>query len=350
MVVMGYGRQRPPALMLGRSIANFLNDAAPWPPHRIDIPVRGTFIDFGGLTGTPPDSPQLTVSTAPARIGSSLRDTFDTCAMIVTPSSTSSSSAKCALPVATPPSSSDSSTRVTTSSLLSFFEQGADNESHLRRNSLPASAELDEEGQRARGPGLRSDRAHFGEEPTAGLSGRAAGADADEAEATDDEGSSDDDQGLCPVYSEGAALPSAGSALHSEGTCKRCCFFPKGRCSNGNDCQFCHFAHEKRASKSKKKKKRRSRKQRQGTAQSSSNAGCAQISSSVGCAPSPQSRLPHAPSVQEVLGSSSLWAPPQQQPSKLIVHGLHFVPPRVMPGNPVTMQLLQITPQMWPGV
>jgi hypothetical protein len=48
-------------------------------------------------------------------------------------------------------------------------------------------------------------------------------------------------------------LPSLGSALHAEGACKRCCFFPKGRCQNGLDCEFCHFEHEKRKRKKKKK-------------------------------------------------------------------------------------------------
>lgn len=50
-------------------------------------------------------------------------------------------------------------------------------------------------------------------------------------------------------------LPSAGSVGHFEGTCKRCCFFPKGRCSNGVDCQFCHFDHEKRTRTNKSMKK-----------------------------------------------------------------------------------------------
>jgi hypothetical protein len=49
-------------------------------------------------------------------------------------------------------------------------------------------------------------------------------------------------------------LPSMGSALHAEGACKRCCFFPKGRCQNGQNCEFCHFEHEKRKRKKKKEK------------------------------------------------------------------------------------------------
>jgi len=51
-------------------------------------------------------------------------------------------------------------------------------------------------------------------------------------------------------------LPSIGSKDHILGTCKRCCFFPKARCTNGFDCQFCHYDHDKRKRKNKKKKKR----------------------------------------------------------------------------------------------
>merc|ERR1719199_2255915 len=52
-------------------------------------------------------------------------------------------------------------------------------------------------------------------------------------------------------------LPSLGSAGHGDGSCKRCCFFPKGRCDNGYDCEFCHFDHEKRKRKNKKKSKKK---------------------------------------------------------------------------------------------
>jgi hypothetical protein len=41
----------------------------------------------------------------------------------------------------------------------------------------------------------------------------------------------------------GSELPSVGSAGHSDGSCKRCAFFPKGRCLNGVDCTHCHFDH-----------------------------------------------------------------------------------------------------------
>mmetsp|Transcript_83455 Transcript_83455/g.174648 ORF Transcript_83455/g.174648 Transcript_83455/m.174648 type:complete len:468 (+) Transcript_83455:92-1495(+) len=50
-------------------------------------------------------------------------------------------------------------------------------------------------------------------------------------------------------------LPSLGSERHDDGLCKRCCFFPKGRCLNGKSCEFCHYPHEKRKRKKKKKKK-----------------------------------------------------------------------------------------------
>lgn len=42
-------------------------------------------------------------------------------------------------------------------------------------------------------------------------------------------------------------LPSVGSEGHFDGSCKRCAFFPKGRCTNGKDCTHCHFAHEPRS-------------------------------------------------------------------------------------------------------
>lgn len=41
------------------------------------------------------------------------------------------------------------------------------------------------------------------------------------------------------------ALPSVGSAGHDQGLCKRCAFFPKGRCKNGTDCTHCHMEHPK---------------------------------------------------------------------------------------------------------
>mmetsp|Transcript_4793 Transcript_4793/g.11219 ORF Transcript_4793/g.11219 Transcript_4793/m.11219 type:complete len:310 (+) Transcript_4793:98-1027(+) len=70
----------------------------------------------------------------------------------------------------------------------------------------------------------------------------------------------EEDVNICPIYMAGAALPSVGSAGHAEGTCRRCCFFPKGRCNNGKDCLFCHFSHERRKSRAKPKKNKKNKK------------------------------------------------------------------------------------------
>jgi len=53
-------------------------------------------------------------------------------------------------------------------------------------------------------------------------------------------------QNMTPDDFEGE-LPSVGSVGHFEGECKRCAFYPKGRCRNGKDCAHCHFSHEPRS-------------------------------------------------------------------------------------------------------
>lgn len=63
-----------------------------------------------------------------------------------------------------------------------------------------------------------------------------------------------DGNGISPETPDVGSLPSKGSAGHAAGTCKRCCFFPRGRCMSGQDCMFCHFDHEKRKRKSKSKR------------------------------------------------------------------------------------------------
>lgn len=62
--------------------------------------------------------------------------------------------------------------------------------------------------------------------------------------------------GPSPAQSLGP-LPSTGSAEHAAGTCKRCNFFPKGRCQNGANCTFCHFPHDKRKPSRQEKRDRR---------------------------------------------------------------------------------------------
>lgn len=81
----------------------------------------------------------------------------------------------------------------------------------------------------------------------------------------DDEDNEDesDEEGAVPMHLRnpldaprpppGALHPSLGSANHVTGACKRCCFFPRGRCANGFTCEFCHYEHDKRKRKTKKK-------------------------------------------------------------------------------------------------
>ncbi|CAE7534477.1 unnamed protein product [Symbiodinium natans] len=88
-----------------------------------------------------------------------------------------------------------------------------------------------------------------------------------QAEQMDDDEDDDSDDQIVPVHLRnpedapkapvGALHPSLGSEGHDEGGCKRCCFFPRGRCTNGYNCEFCHYEHEKRKRKNKKKIKKK---------------------------------------------------------------------------------------------
>lgn len=101
--------------------------------------------------------------------------------------------------------------------------------------------------------------------PERGLLGSAGETDAwpnaeDEQEEEDDEDEEDGElveephtpQDV-PAPPPGALHPSLGSAAHTLGACKRCCFFPRGRCANGYACTFCHYDHDKRRRKNKRK-------------------------------------------------------------------------------------------------
>eukprot|EP00927_Polykrikos_kofoidii_P086224 TRINITY_DN959_c2_g1_i1.p1 TRINITY_DN959_c2_g1~~TRINITY_DN959_c2_g1_i1.p1 ORF type:complete len:548 (-),score=110.93 TRINITY_DN959_c2_g1_i1:71-1690(-) len=90
----------------------------------------------------------------------------------------------------------------------------------------------------------------------------------DEAEDEEEDGEDDSDGELAvpphlramqdaPKPPPGAVHPSIGSEAHALGQCKRCCFFPRGRCTNGYNCEFCHYEHEKRKRKNKNKKKKK---------------------------------------------------------------------------------------------
>lgn len=77
--------------------------------------------------------------------------------------------------------------------------------------------------------------------------------DEDDSDVEDDGRTAED----APKPPPGALHPSQGSAAHEEGSCKRCCFFPRNRCLHGYNCEFCHYDHEKRKRKNKKSKKKR---------------------------------------------------------------------------------------------
>eukprot|EP00931_Biecheleriopsis_adriatica_P084962 TRINITY_DN5908_c0_g1_i1.p1 TRINITY_DN5908_c0_g1~~TRINITY_DN5908_c0_g1_i1.p1 ORF type:complete len:620 (-),score=141.82 TRINITY_DN5908_c0_g1_i1:50-1792(-) len=65
---------------------------------------------------------------------------------------------------------------------------------------------------------------------------------------------------------EAQSLPSLGSAGHEDGTCKRCNFFAKGRCQNGESCMFCHFSHEKMKPSRQAKRERQAKIQKENSA------------------------------------------------------------------------------------
>lgn len=84
----------------------------------------------------------------------------------------------------------------------------------------------------------------------------------DASVAADGEPESDDDDqdgedSVAATVVDLDSLPSVGSAQHGTGECKRCNFFPKGRCQNGKDCTFCHFPHDKRKPSRQEKRERR---------------------------------------------------------------------------------------------
>ena len=80
-------------------------------------------------------------------------------------------------------------------------------------------------------------------------------------EESEDESEEDEEEREARIQAlKDGPLPSVGSVGNWDGECKRCCFFPKGRCTNGEECEFCHFDHEKRIRKKKKRKKKKSKK------------------------------------------------------------------------------------------
>lgn len=72
----------------------------------------------------------------------------------------------------------------------------------------------------------------------------------------DDSDDNEFDANFAEVSFDGP-LPSIGSAEHVAGKCKRCNFFPKGRCQNGQSCIFCHYPHDRRKLSRQEKRERR---------------------------------------------------------------------------------------------
>jgi hypothetical protein len=327
--MVGNRRCRPSALHLDHVNALDDSEVTRWPPRNEDLPVRRTFIDFGSLVHlllSPLQSPRACASTAPARLGLSMpmQGAFDSWKAAASSASTSSTSYVAATPTGSSNSSAFASRQSSHSPTFQRFRQAAQSASHsnqMPRNSShgPVLARLPAHSQRWNPPELAKRPIKLADE--IGLIG------ADDEESSDDGESSEDGQGLCPAYSENAALPSAGSALHREGKCKRCCFFPKGRCSNGADCQYCHFAHEKRKTVGTRKKKGRRRRQRQTSLKlSSMQAGTMPTSS-----------------VQQILGDAM--CSPIQKTSKLVVHSLQFVPTATLPGHSRTLPRMTMKQQ-----
>jgi len=72
-------------------------------------------------------------------------------------------------------------------------------------------------------------------------------------DAVSDDDSEDEDRSL----EVSGPPPSVGSVQHSTGNCKRCNFFAKGRCQNGEQCSFCHYPHDKRKAGRQEKRERK---------------------------------------------------------------------------------------------
>mmetsp|Transcript_15062 Transcript_15062/g.33154 ORF Transcript_15062/g.33154 Transcript_15062/m.33154 type:complete len:378 (-) Transcript_15062:147-1280(-) len=206
------------------------------------IPVHNTFIQFGAPEG--PASGEVRLSTAPAWIGPSLQS-----AVRAAGQSTVQVPLQNQPTPTTPPSeehveeeSKNDAGKDSTSNTLIHSASPKKVPAPMTRYSLSASS--------ARAAGL----------PTGGsrdvVASYATIMSPQNCEQGEDDSDSGDDDDATPSAAPGE-LPSLGSAKHAEGLCKRCCFFPKGRCQNGHGCEFCHLDHEKRKRKKKKKSARR---------------------------------------------------------------------------------------------
>jgi len=232
-----------------------------------EIPVHNTFIQFGAPKGLELDKQQL--STAPAWVGPSFQSMIQSAMQPAQPE----------LPRLA--DGGQASSDKEWDCLTSPKKLASPKKVPVMRYSLSASS--------ARAAGVPTANAVVASyEPHGGWTecspSRAAevvgvwplagGQDLSTTQAGDDDVAEDDDaesrEELAVPLGE---LPSVGSLKHAEGQCKRCCFFPKGRCLNGHSCEFCHFDHEKRKRKKKKKKKSEQKEDSDSDAGSDSNEG-----------------------------------------------------------------------------
>lgn len=211
------------------------------------IPVHNTFIQFGA-SEVIDGSQKKGLTTAPAWVGPSFQSIVN-------------SAVQSAIKEPEPPQLPDGSAGAGASEASSHSPDklGSPKKVPVMRYSLSASS--------ARAAGLPGNSAVVAsyqlDRPGSGLAtattqdagGEKCGEDED-GEDDDEEGESGDERPR-PTPVPPGELPSLGSAKHAEGLCKRCCFFPKGRCLNGHDCEFCHYEHEKRKRKKKKKSKQK---------------------------------------------------------------------------------------------
>lgn len=226
-----------------------------------EVPVRRTFIQFGlsELHGPADDLPQA-LSTAPASAGRSISESLEAVedyeGYQLPSASVTGSHSGVSSEVAVTYRLSPTSARA-----AGCWRPTLANAELVAGNPQSGAGTPESRGAGGRRIRLADLLPSPGSSTTAPMFfGQASGDAASNASSEDDANSSasgdEEDQGPCLVYSESVEPPSAGSVAHGEGSCRRCCFFPKGRCNNGQDCQFCHFSHEKRRPKNKKKKTR----------------------------------------------------------------------------------------------
>jgi histone H3/H4 len=115
-------------------------------------------------------------------------------------------------------------------------------------------------------------------------------------------------------------LPSVGSAAHFDGSCKRCAFYPKGRCQNGSDCTHCHFDHQPRTRIRKSAAAKRAQKEAEEepkddlmeadtTANSASAASDGEEGATLGLTDSEKASVTHAESSDSDLGPQASTVP-----------------------------------------